>query len=109
MDYISTNNPNLSDLEADIVGPAGLAEGQTLADGTKKWTPNQVLCIVLRGVCGFESVADICQREGITRQQFDAWRRKFARACQTWATENQPTDAQGYPVDTYPATGSAEA
>ena len=61
--------------EADIFPPATRS-------------PDQILRIVLRAVCGFERVEEVCQREGISLEQFHKWRQLFADACQEWTHAN---------------------
>ena len=50
-------------------------------------SPDQIIRIVLRAVCGFEGVEEVCQREGISLEQFHKWRRMFTDACQQWAQD----------------------
>ena len=56
-------------------------------------SPDEVLRIVLRAVCGFEQVEEVCEREGITPEQFRRWRKLFADACRQLSKEKPPVVA----------------
>ncbi len=48
----------------------------------------EIVRIVLRGLCGYETVGDICRAEGITRNQYNKWRRDFVQACKDWTQQD---------------------
>jgi transposase-like protein len=52
-------------------------------------SPEEITRIVLKGACGFESVAEICRQENISPSLYYSWRRDFVRACRTWAQEHE--------------------
>jgi len=84
MDHFSTDGLDALDLPDGLPLPVALS----LAEQAKR-NPDEILRIVLRGACGFESVEEICQREGISREQFQRWRELFAHACQDWTEDNR--------------------
>ena len=91
MDYLVPEDDYTSELLADVsVSMLATADRPT-------HTPNQVVQIVLRGVCGFEPVAELCEREGITQDQFQQWRELFMRACEDWTQTNLPLGAAELP------------
>lgn len=64
--------------------PAGLA-GRNCED---------IVRIVLRGLCGYESVGEICEAEGISRRDYNRWRRDFIQACKDWPHNDACSYAQ---------------
>lgn len=88
----------------DAIDTSSLPEGMPLSvalsmTGQAHRSVDEILRIVLRGVCGFESVEDLCRREGITAEQFRAWRQLFSRVCQQWTQDNQHLIAEAVALD----------
>jgi len=82
---------------SDLLG--GLPPASLTTADEKTTSPSRVIQLVLRVVCGFEDVDDLCRREGISREQFQRWRELFARACEDWAQVNLPATAEGADAD----------
>jgi len=51
-------------------------------------SPQDIIRIVLRGMCGYESVSSLCQAEDITPRQYDLWQRNFLQACKQWTRDD---------------------
>jgi len=50
---------------------------EVLAMSARKWTPEEKMAIVLEGVKGLKSVAEICREHKISQSQYYKWRDKF--------------------------------
>ncbi len=88
----------------DAIDTSSLPEGMPLPvalsmTGQAHRSADEILRIVLRGVCGFESVEDLCRREGISTEQFNAWRKLFSRVCRQWTQDNQHLIAEAVALD----------
>lgn len=46
----------------------------------KKHEPEEKICIVLEGLRGEESIAELCRREGIAASQYYSWSKEFLEA-----------------------------
>ena len=49
----------------------------------RRFSPSEKLQIVLAGLSGTESVADICRREGISTVQFYEWKKRLLSSADT--------------------------
>ena len=45
--------------------------------GRRRFSPEEKLRIVVHGLSGVESIADICRREGISTVQFYSWKKRL--------------------------------
>lgn len=43
-------------------------------------------------MCGYETVGDICQAEGISRREYNKWCRNFMEACKEWTKDEVTAD-----------------
>ncbi len=68
---------------AATTAPSRPARG-TPPTGATNHSSEDVVRIVLRGLCGYETVGAICQAEGITRREYNNWHREFVQACKDW-------------------------
>ena len=66
------------------VAPGRPARGTNPTGATER-SSEDIVRVVLRGLCGYETVGAICEAEGITRRQYNSWRRDFVQACKEWA------------------------
>ena len=46
----------------------------------RKWEPEEKIRIVLEGLRGEESIAELCRREGIAQNQYYSWSKEFLEA-----------------------------
>jgi len=69
---------------AATTAPSRPARG-TAPTGATNHSSEDIVRVVLRGLCGYETVGAICQAEGITRRDYNNWRREFVQACKDWA------------------------
>jgi len=68
---------------APTAAPSRPARG-TPPTGATNHSSDNIVRIVLRGLCGYETVGAICQAEGISRHDYNNWRRDFVQACKDW-------------------------
>jgi len=79
-----------------VMGGISVSANKKTRSSSRQRTPDEVVCIVLKVLCGYESVGEICQREGITLDQYHQWQADFVQACRSWAKN----DARAKDVET---------
>jgi transposase-like protein len=58
----------------------------------RKWTPEEKMAIVLEGIKGQKSVAEICREHQINQTLFYRWRDRFLEAAQKGLTNGVSRD-----------------
>ena len=77
--------------ESSATAPASGRPARRATNGATDHSSEDIVRIVLRGLCGYETVGAICEAEGITRREYNSWRREFVEACKDWAHNDART------------------
>lgn len=74
--------------------PSRRSPGKTPPAGATDHSSADIVRIILRGLCGYESVSDICETEGVTRRDYNKWHREFLQACREWTRNDTRSHTQ---------------
>ena len=68
--------------------------------GRRKWTAEQKMSIVLQGIKGETTVAEICRNQGISQVQYYKWHDLFLQGAKEYlSSKSNPAKRDGSIVD----------